>query len=194
MAGLTAQTAPAYEGKTAAEWSAAIQKAPDAVARQKLVEKLGRASEKAQPVLLALLDDPNPAVKMFAADSLVVSGWTAIPALDAKGHERLVERKPTESDLVWLDWRTRAASPEDGIACDYLARFVDSIGDKRFLPWLERIIRGTVSGNQTRLASAINAYARLTGVDFRPKEFTWKQAHEVRLKYLEHFKKVGGDA
>lgn len=364
-AGLTAQDTPAFDGKTAAQWSAAIQKTTDAKARAALVEKLGRPGDKAAPVLIALLDDPDPAVKKFATVTLPVAGWTAIPALEAAGKKGLVEsilrqpflryshsfpkdrtykcgpeprfdpaatslecdfwtgrqfrmlrfswkdgkltadrisrsvpwrnpekarihvasatmsasraaammrammtatrvaiatepgpnesrvggtslhfegrmfiregetgifgchytnrmmsgfpvpflqmlllegivtdaeagvawtdREATESDRVWLARRLEAASPENGFHINFLNRFAAEIGDKRFVPWFERLIREIVKGHDDCLKTAIDAYAGFTGVDYRPKEFTWKQAHEVRLKYLEHFKQADGD-
>lgn len=364
--GIAAQDTPAFDGKTAAQWSAAIQQAPDDPARATLIEKLGRPGEKAQPVLLALLDDPKLGVKQFAADALVVSGWTAIPALEARGRKQLVERilrhpfvrypahfpkdrtykcgpeprfdpvhtvvtcefahrvgfatyrfkwvdgvlrvdcishqpsfrrdplatpvefkfakidtargramiralltatrvaiatepapdeprvmgttlhfhgnlfieengkgiygsdyshrvgkrfsdsflqmllydgivreateglawterKVDEEDRSWLARRTRALSKEDWEIADNFSLLVRAFGDQRFRPWLEQVITETDKGMQRHLRYAIDAYARLTGVDYRPQEFTWKQAHEVRLKYLEHFKQADGD-
>jgi hypothetical protein len=105
-------------------------------------------------------------------------------------------RPVSEDDLERLLRRTRSVSVEDHTPWEGIILLVRGIGDERFVPWLEKIIVQTEVEKRAYLAHAIDAYARITGVDYRTKPFTWKEAPAVRKRYLQHFaerNKAGSD-
>ena len=72
--------------------------------------------------------------------------------------------------------------------------FVDigGIGDKRFLPRLRARIERGVGKDRTRrpLYHAVNAYARISGVDLRPEKPETMDVLAVAERYREHFEKL----
>ena len=106
------------------------------------------------------------------------------------------ERPVSEADLEQLQRRTRSITAEDWTAWEGVLLLVRAVGDPRFLPWLQEIIVRTERKKVEYLAFAIDAYARIAGVDYRTDPFTWKEAPAVRERYLHYFagqKKAGKD-
>ncbi len=88
------------------------------------------------------------------------------------------------TDLAEEHWSVRAC----------LLRIVSQLGDERFLPILEAAIRQPVDRVPRDHIHAIDAYARLTGVDLREGKVAWDSVREVRGRYLEHLEAVPAGA
>jgi hypothetical protein len=90
--------------------------------------------------------------------------------------------------LEWLLARTGSVSGLKWWVEERLLLILRGIADARFVPFLETIIsRPLRRGSKRTELYAIDAYARITGVDFRPMPFTEKEVPAVQERYLRRF-------
>ncbi|MHC4847944.1 MAG: hypothetical protein ACYTEG_05750 [Planctomycetota bacterium] len=94
---------------------------------------------------------------------------------------------PTEGDLADLAQRMSTLAAESWWVRERLILMAGMIGDKRCLPALEAQIRRALGLTSRAHRYAINAYARISGVDFRPKDFESEPVRPTRAKYLAFF-------
>lgn len=108
---------------------------------------------------------------------------------EAVADVRWKTRKPNEADLAFLLERS-ARHDEDGWwVRERFLLIVEAIGDERFLPFLQRVIESPLEDVVRRHLYAIDAYAKISGVDFRPKRFEERHVKGVRGIYLRYFEK-----
>lgn len=97
------------------------------------------------------------------------------------------ERAVTEADLATLTARTGQLEDEARWVRERLLLMIRAIGDERFLPVLEEMIRSEIGRVARAHLYAIDAYARISGVDLRPEPFGEMDVPGVRERYLEYF-------
>jgi len=107
------------------------------------------------------------------------------------------ECMPSNEVLEWLLARTGSVSGLKWWVEERLLLILRGIADARFVPFLETIIsRPLRKGSKRTELYAIDAYARLTGVDLRPLPFTEKEVPAAQERYLRHFadQRAAGDS
>ena len=98
------------------------------------------------------------------------------------------ECKPDADDLDVLEARCATVGADEWWVKERVLRMVAGIGDSRFEPMLRAHIEAPPEEHPWEHMAAIDAYARITGVDLRPDPFGREQVPGVRAKYLEHFR------
>lgn len=94
---------------------------------------------------------------------------------------------PVDGDLADLAERMSNLAAESWWIRERLILMAGMIGDKRCLPALEAQIRRAAPLVARAHRYAINAYARISGVDLRPKDFESALLGPTRAKYLAFF-------
>jgi hypothetical protein len=97
------------------------------------------------------------------------------------------EEHPNEDDLANLAQRLSTLATESWWVRERLILMAGAVGDKRCLPELEAQIRRELDSTMRAHKYAIDAYARISGVDLRPREFSTAEVPATRAKYLADF-------
>ncbi|MHC4938992.1 MAG: hypothetical protein ACYTHK_08490 [Planctomycetota bacterium] len=95
--------------------------------------------------------------------------------------------KPSDADLADLAKRLQTLRAEYWWVRERLILMAGMVGDKRCLPALEAQIRQPVGIVARAHRYAIDGYAKISGVDLRPKEWATANVRTTRAKYIEHF-------
>jgi len=104
--------------------------------------------------------------------------WEGIPAKDASR---------TEDDQQFLARRVEGVDRDEGWVKARLLATIGRLGDKRFEPLFRAQIAAVPDEYPWSHVAAIDAYARITGVDLRPTPFDRDDVAAVRAAYLKHF-------
>ena len=95
--------------------------------------------------------------------------------------------RPTDADLANLAQRLSTLADESWWVRERLILMAGFVGDKRCMPDLEAQIRRPLESVLRRHRYAIDAYARISGVDLRPREFGTAEVTATRAKYIAYF-------
>jgi hypothetical protein len=97
------------------------------------------------------------------------------------------ERPAGEADLAFLLERTGGYGQDAWWVRERLLGIVWALGDRRFEPFLRKVIGLPLEEVTRQQYRAINAYARITGVDLRTKPAEAMDVAAVREAYLRRF-------
>jgi hypothetical protein len=99
------------------------------------------------------------------------------------------QRPATTQDLDVLALQMREIGQRTWWVRDRILKMVGALGDEQFEPALRSYIRSPLDDVPRGHLYAIDAYARITGVDFRGEVFSLETLPAVRARYLATFER-----